>query len=200
MSGDRRITLSGNNLKILHNGYLCVCVVASILLATASGEEGERKMAETSAHKVARVILHVAHERGLPITNLKLQKLLYYSQAWYLAILNKPLFHERIEAWVHGPVVPPVFGEYKACRWHPLSDPGETTIEEGDPAWPIRAHIAEVMDAYANLTGPDLESLTHREDPWKKARNGIAQDASSNAIITHQSMIEFYGEVRRQSS
>jgi uncharacterized phage-associated protein len=149
-------------------------------------------MAETSALKVAKVILHVAAERNISITNLKLQKLLYYSQAWHLAILKKPLFHERIEAWVHGPVVPVVFGIYKASRWNPLSDPGETIIEEGDPAWPIRNHISEVMDAYASLTGPQLEALTHEENPWKSARNGIAQDAPSTAVISHASMMEFY--------
>jgi uncharacterized phage-associated protein len=157
-------------------------------------------MAETSAHKVARVILHLAHERKLEITNLKLQKLLYYCQAWYLAIMKKPFFHERIEAWVHGPAVPPVFGTYKEFRWNPVPDPGETVIEDGDPSWPVMNHIAEVMDAYANLTGPQLETLTHAEDPWKNARNGMPQDAPSNAIISHQSMIDYYGaKVRRQS-
>jgi uncharacterized phage-associated protein len=150
-------------------------------------------MAETSAFKVAKVILHLAGERNISITNLKLQKLLYYSQAWHLAILKKPLFNERIEAWVHGPVVPQVFGTYKAFRWNPLTDPGECTIEEGDPAWPILNHLVEVMDAYANLTGPQLEALTHMEDPWKRARNGIAQDAASTAVISHASMMEFYG-------
>ena len=158
-------------------------------------------MAETSAFKVAAVILHLAHERSLEITNLKLQKLLYYSQAWYLAILKKPLFHERIEAWVHGPVVPPVFGIYKEYRWKPLPDPGETPIEKGDPAWPITNHLTEVMDAYGQLTGPQLESLTHSEEPWKIARNGIPADASSSAIITTDSMLKFYGpQVRQQST
>jgi uncharacterized phage-associated protein len=155
-------------------------------------------MAETSAHKVARVILHIAHERGVAVSNLKLQKLLYYSQAWYLAILNKPLFQERIEAWVHGPVVPPVFGVYKEFRWNSLPDPGETVIEEGDPSWPIMPHLAEVMDAYAGLTGTQLESLTHAEEPWKNARNGMPQDVPSNAVISHQSMTDFYARMRRQ--
>jgi uncharacterized phage-associated protein len=156
-------------------------------------------MAETSAFTVAKVILHLAGKRNISITNLKLQKLLYYSQAWYLAILKKPLFHERIEAWIHGPVIPPVFGEYKSFRWNPLTDPGETFIEDGDPAWPIMNHLGEVMDAYADLSGPQLEALTHEENPWKDARRGLAQDAPSTAVISHASMRDFYStKIRTQ--
>lgn len=160
-------------------------------------------MAETSAFKVAKVILRLAADRGIPISNLKLQKLLYYSQAWYLAILEKPLFHERIEAWVHGPVVPPVFGTYKSNRWNPLPDPGKDVlgeIETGDPAWPVINHLTEVMDAYSSFTGVQLESLTHAEDPWKNARNGIAPDTPSTTIITHDSMMKYYKTQIRKAS
>lgn len=146
-----------------------------------------------TAFIVARVILHLAHERKIDVTNLKLQKLLYYCQAWHLAMFQRPLFYERIEAWVHGPVVPPVFGEYKKFRWEPLPDPGETVINDGDPSWPVMRHVSEVMDVYSSFTGAQLEALTHQEDPWKHARNGLAPDAPSSAIISCQSMIDFYG-------
>lgn len=150
-------------------------------------------MAETSAHRVAKLILNLAHTRGVEMTNLKLQKLLYYSQAWHLAILRKPLFSERIEAWVHGPAVPAVFGAYKQFRWNPIPDPGLVTIEAGDSRWPIEHHVVEVLDAYAALSGPELERLTHREDPWKLARLGLPADMPSHNVISPQSMIDFYG-------
>jgi uncharacterized phage-associated protein len=56
-----------------------------------------------------------------PITNLKLQKLLYYAQAWYLAIYDEPLFEERLEAWVHGAVQPQVYSQLKQFLWEPIS-------------------------------------------------------------------------------
>ena len=61
-------------------------------------------MAEVSARQVAQFMISFSHEHGDPISNLKLQKLLYYAQAWFLALQDKPLFDERIEAWAHGPV------------------------------------------------------------------------------------------------
>ena len=158
-------------------------------------------MGETSAFRIAQLILRIASEQEAGISNLKLQKLLYYSQAWYLAITNKPLFHERIEAWIHGPVVPPVFGEYKQYRWSPLPPP-DNFIEIQEPAPPARSiakHVREVMTLYGPLTGPQLEALTHQEDPWKIARNNLPPDAPSSAIITHQSMINFYAPMIKRS-
>ena len=150
-------------------------------------------MAETCARYLADYILCCAHERGLEVTNLKLQKLLYYCQAWHLAILDKPLFSERLEAWVHGPVVPPVFGAFKEHRWNqiPVVD-SEPRIETGDSRWPIDRHVAEVLDAYGDFTGPQLEALTHREAPWRIARAETPADQPSSAVISHQSMIDFF--------
>jgi len=157
-------------------------------------------MHETSAFRVARFILQLAQEQKIAVSNLKLQKLLYYSQAWYLAILGKPLFHERIEAWVHGPVVPPVFGEYKQFRWNPLPYPeGVVEIEAGDPARSITKHVSEVVKVYGALSGPQLELLTHQEDPWKIARNNLPPDAASSVVITHQSMIDYYGPMVKRA-
>lgn len=150
-------------------------------------------MAETTARRVADLILCLGRQRGIEMTNLKLQKLLYYAQAWHLAALDRPLFSERIEAWIHGPVVPPVFGDFKHYRWNPIDcTPGEVTIEAGDPRWPIRDCIKEVLDAYAEFSGPQLEAMTHSEDPWRDARKGIPSDAPSTAVISHEAMIRFY--------
>ena len=150
-------------------------------------------MSETTAPKLAKYILYAANQRGIQMTNLKLQKLLYYCQAWHLAITESELFPERIEAWVHGPVVPPVFRMFKEYRWNNLPLPSEEPeIEYGEPSCPIRDHVAEVLDAYAHLSGYQLEALTHHESPWLSARNGIAPDAPSTARITNESMKEYY--------
>jgi uncharacterized phage-associated protein len=60
----------------------------------------------TTAQEVANYFIRRAHDSGEFISNLKLQKLLYYSQAWHLAIFDRRLFPERFQAWVHGPVIP----------------------------------------------------------------------------------------------
>ena len=73
-------------------------------------------MAATTAERVADYIIRSAHESGELITNLKLQKLVYYAQAWHLALFDEPLFDDPIEAWVHGPVVSSLYSKFPEHR------------------------------------------------------------------------------------
>jgi len=142
-------------------------------------------MAPATANLVAECIISLSHEKRNPVTNLKLQKVLYYSQAWYLALRKEPFFHEDVEAWVHGPVVPSIFRHYRDCKWSPI--PG-TPVNSSQ----FRAHLEEVWRVYGGFSAYDLERLTHSEEPWKIARAGLAPDASSNNIISKSSMRDYY--------
>jgi len=147
-------------------------------------------MAKTTAKEVADYIVAFSREHGDPISNLKLQKLLYYAQAWHLALYGNPLFDERIEAWVHGPVVPPVYGAYKGWAWQPIQENPENFDLGGS-----EGHVDEVLDVYGGISAYDLEKLTHSEEPWINARRGIPMDQSSNAIISQDDMREFYSRM-----
>jgi len=57
---------------------------------------------------------------GDDMTHLKLQKLIYFAQAWHLANTGEPLFREDMQAWTHGPVVPSVWHAYKQYQWEPI--------------------------------------------------------------------------------
>ena len=73
------------------------------------------------AHDVAKYFVSlVDEEAGDSISNLKLQKLLYYAQGAHLALRDEPLFGEPIEAWTHGPVVPSVYRQYKQHGGEPI--------------------------------------------------------------------------------
>src|ERR1044071_4359251 len=101
-------------------------------------------MPAISALRAARYILRRMHDSGEPISNLKLQKLLYYAQGWHLALRNEPLFHERIEAWVHGPAVPPVYGHFKKWSWQPIEwDPGKADLPAS-----AKRHLDVVLERY----------------------------------------------------
>ena len=54
------------------------------------------------------------------ITNMKLQKLMYYAQAWHLAVIGDELFSDDFQAWIHGPVIPALYDKYKAYQWNPI--------------------------------------------------------------------------------
>ncbi len=146
-----------------------------------------------SVDQIADTIIQLSRERGEPITNLKLQKLLYYAQAWVLACADEPLFDEDFEAWVHGPVVPKVFRRFKEYRWNPITAPVTPVDDAG-----LRSYLAEVISKYGSLSATQLERLTHMEDPWKDARKGIPSDASSHAVISQVSMKSYYRELARR--
>ena len=137
-----------------------------------------------SVHDVAAYILH---KRG-PVPAMKLQKLLYYAQAWSLVWDERPLFDARIEAWANGPVVVDAYDYHRRCfvvkEWL-IGDKNkldETALET----------IDAVLEYYGDKESFWLSSLTHQEDPWKNARNGLARGQRGNHEITHAAMAEYY--------
>ena len=138
-----------------------------------------------NAHDVAAYILDSAG----PMSSMKLQKLLYYSQAWHLVWDEEQLFGEAIQAWANGPVVYEVFRQHR----------GRFTVE---PPWRCgsiavledneRETIDAVLQSYGHLTGRQLSALTHSEAPWREAREGYGPTASSREPISLDRMQDFY--------
>jgi uncharacterized phage-associated protein len=145
-------------------------------------------MGVTTANHVADYFLDFCHQHGDVLTNLKLQKLVYYAQAWHLALKNKPLFDERIEAWVHGPVVPPLYGRFKKYGWEPITAQVTPPVFKNGTA----KFFEEIFSVYGGYSAWDLERMTHQESPWKKARGSMAPDEESHNQIAHADMRDFY--------
>jgi uncharacterized phage-associated protein len=124
------------------------------------------------------------------LTNLKLQKLLYYAQAWFLALHKSPIFDEDFQAWVHGPVVRTEYDRFKSFRWNSIVDAsiGEKPCFSQD----IEKHLNEIISEFGTESAVALELMTHREKPWLEARGSLAPDASSSNIITKKAMQDFY--------
>ena len=125
------------------------------------------------------------------ITAMKLQKLAYYSQAWSLVWDEKLLFPERIEAWANGPVVPDLYEAHKgvfkisklSCGNPSLLDSLETET------------IDKVLEFYGDKSSQWLSDLTHKEEPWLNAREGLEPGERGNNEITHAAMAEYYGSL-----
>jgi len=138
----------------------------------------------------------VDRESGDSITHLKLQKLVYYTQAWSL-VLNKSLFDENFEAWAHGPVVRSLFETYRDAGWEALGLPSEELIEFDKETEKI---ISDVWEIYGEHTGKYLEHLTHSEDPWIIARGDLSPEEKSASIIEKKSMENFYKKMYQDLS
>ena len=149
-----------------------------------------------SPDRVSDFLLLECRERGEILTNLKLQKLLYYAQAWFLALKDKPLFNEDFQAWVHGPALPSQYRRFKKYGWGPilLKKISPPKINER-----ITAHLREVVDVFGIETASALELMTHDELPWKEARKGMCPDESSTAVISKESMLSFYRNLKDEN-
>lgn len=127
------------------------------------------------------------------ISTMKLQKLCYYAQAWSLAWTEQPLFSERIEAWVNGPVCPQLFYSHKGKF---LVGPGE--MQTGCPeelTEDEKDTIDRVLDYYGSWEPYELREQTHAELPWREARGTLPDDAPCSNEITLSSMGEYYGNL-----
>lgn len=117
-----------------------------------------------NVYDVAEYILRKHGE----MTTMKLQKLVYYSQAWSLVWDEEPLFPEAIEAWANGP--------------------GRLTETQ-------RGTIDNVLKFYGERTSQWLSDLTHQEAPWKDARADVPPGDPSSAVISHAALAEYYGSL-----
>lgn len=134
-----------------------------------------------------KIISRVQEDCGDVMTNLKLQKLLYYMQGFHLAVFGKPLFIAEIEAWMYGPVVPEIYENYKPYGCSPLYNddqykPIEMTPEEEDL-------FDQVYEAYGQFSALKLMQMTHNEDPWKSVSPGYGN-------IIPQEVIKKYFETQ----
>jgi uncharacterized phage-associated protein len=117
---------------------------------------------------------------------MKLQKLVYYSQAWATVWDDDCLFTEKVRAWQNGPVVRELWeshqGQFKVHA-----------IKEGDPSRLSAAQcetVKRVLAFYGDMDAQWLSDLTHMEDPWK---NAFAK--GQNTEITLESMSEYYSSI-----
>ena len=102
---------------------------------------------------------------GELLTNLKLQKLLYYQQGFHLAFFGTPLFEEPVESWMYGPVVPSVYDEYSkyGSASLPVTTQAITLTDDEEKLF------NEVFDAYREFSAIGLMNKTHSERPWIEA-------------------------------
>ena len=126
---------------------------------------------------------NVFEGQGELMSNMKLQKMLYYEQGFHLAVFGTPLFEEEIEAWMYGPVVPSVYEVYKDCGYNGI-DPGN--IEDIVLSDKEQALFDEVYKVYGAFSAIGLMNMTHQESPWKNTPTGVG------SVISKDKMTEFF--------
>ena len=149
-----------------------------------------------SYNLIASFYIAFTHEHGDTITNLKLQKLMYYTQARFLAVHDTPMFERDFEAWVHGPVLRPLYHDYKKFSYSPITHDEYNDKSMGE-IWKgfsenVKSTIDYVIENYYIHNAFQLELLTHSEPPWQLARKGFQPYETCNVAINMESMKHFY--------
>lgn len=151
-----------------------------------------------SALDVARYVVNYANSHDMMVSNLKLQKILYFIQLNFLGNdPSRPCFSDEIEAWPYGPVIPNVYQEFKRYGslsippvteyydtsngiWNTKKVPYKTKMTSADQE--LVENVVKMCDEYS---ASDLVSISHRQSPWIKARN------SFDPVISIASMLDF---------
>jgi uncharacterized phage-associated protein len=158
------------------------------------GDGGKRCIFEEEIVHGMATALDVAQyilQRHGPVPAMKLQKLVYYSQAWSLVWDDKPLFDNHIEAWANGPVVRDLYELHRAQFT-------VTALSKGDSAalsQTQRETVDSVLKFYGDKSSQWLSDLTHQENPWRDARCGIPPGEYGDREITQAALAEYYGSL-----
>ena len=156
-------------------------------------------IAETKTGTIDSVVLanYILKHYG-PMSHLKLQKLLFYCDAYCLAFFGRELISDKFEAWVHGPVCRKVYNEmrgasvlYTDVAYSPM--PGiDEDVEFGKLPIDVKDLVSDVLKNLSMWSGVELERLTHQELPWVEARYGYGEADKCHAEISKQTTMTYY--------
>ena len=138
---------------------------------------------------IAKAFIWLASQTNVEINVYKLQKLVYYAQAWHLGVYGKPLFEADFQAGIHGPVIPDLLEKYqRQFSWEPITE----KIEQPKLPQKVGQFLEEVAEAYFEYDDETLERMICSEMPWLEARGNVPRDESCHGIISHESMKKYY--------
>jgi uncharacterized phage-associated protein len=165
------------------------------------------------ATAIANYFLDVANAAGAAVTPMKLQKLVYFSHGWNLAITEEPLINETVEAWRWGPVVPSLWGELKQYGSGPVSEKltrlakvspfefevVEDTLESYDPPLSndqiafTNALLARMWEIYGGLSAVQLSNMTHEDgSPWDQVWKPMADNPIRRKDIPNDLIRDYF--------
>lgn len=163
----------------------------------------------TDIKDVAKYIGLSLTTKGLSVSPLKLQKMLYYTQAWFMVFLGREntLFKDVPQAWVNGPVYPAIYHEYKEKADNMCDHLDASDFYDGDPEEGFRIYsgilnldeentelIESIMMLYGAQTQNKLIWLTHSERPWAETRGDLPPYQRSEKEIPLDLMYLYYKE------
>lgn len=210
LSGNYTPNLSNSNrLKELRNPY-----VFQMLLQNYKEEhrgENEEKSLNKAQNRLNNQFDKLKENKGkmfdvinwflaqasedVPITHLALQKLLYFTQSWSIALLGEELFYDDCQAWAHGAVYPRVYTYFKQFKYMPLPRVDKMAKFEERELKVLNAVKKYYFDIY---NAKALEEICHREKPYIEARTGYAEGEVCHEVINKEKISSYYNAVSKE--
>lgn len=148
---------------------------------------------------VSRYIINYSNKMDYGISNLKLQKVLYFVQAYFLTQTKHPCFNEKIEAWDFGPVVPVAYSEFKGFAGMDIPTVKSYIAFDENDIWNTKriefeencidnedkVLINKVVDKFSEYSATDMVKLTQHQTPWFDAVSSQSNEITNESIFKY---------------
>ncbi|PIT12209.1 hypothetical protein BGI30_02895 [Snodgrassella alvi] len=154
-----------------------------------------------SVHAVVNTLLERAEQQGVcDMTPMKIQKLVYYAQAWYLKLYQAPLIDEYFSRWHYGPVIPSLYHNLKINGDTVVKNKlGNILIKDGNVQYispsiedsDVIAFLDKILEIYGKYTALQLSNMTHQKGTaWKNGGGATGTPISLQDMIKEAEAIE----------
>jgi uncharacterized phage-associated protein len=155
-----------------------------------------------NAVAVANYFVRKSLESGIPVTPMKLVKLVYVAHGWYLGLTGEPLIAEGVQAWKYGPVVPSVYTSFKEYGGNPVSEPAGALSSNGQMVYyainssELASFLDKIWDEYKDYSAVELSALTHQEEtPWFETWHNKGGKDTRAVLIANDAIQSHYKQV-----
>lgn len=152
------------------------------------------------ANLVVDRLLALGHESGRPLTQIEVQKLLFFLEGWHLAIVGEALFREDFQAWSNGPVIPSVYDRLRRYSSHVIPRSEIKSLDFVALGSLVLDLISRVFETYKENDPGAMVGLTHLPGtPWVQVRNehGLLKGEPSNEVVSKDVMKAWFSDVWR---
>lgn len=142
-----------------------------------------------SALAVANAFIELSQKDNTPLTNMKLQKLVYFAHGFALALNQDGLFREPVRAFQWGPVISDLYNAVKQYGSHSITErislpPGEASIVLSDSSNPATQIVTMVWQKYGKFSAAQLSTVTHKANtPWSQVWHASEYGIIPNELI-----------------
>jgi len=155
-----------------------------------------------NAVAVANYFVRKSLESGVPVTPMKLTKLVYTAHGWYLGLTGEPLIAEGVQAWKYGPVIPSVYDSFKNYGGSPITEPAGTLEPNGHVVYyslntpNLTSFLDRIWDVYKDYSAIELSALTHQENtPWYEVWNQQGGRDKRSVVIPNAAIQSYYQDL-----